>query len=180
LAAVVEAKEEGVAMSICEAMLAEMVEEAHGTRRLFERVPENKLGWKPHPKSRSLGQLALHIAQIPGNVSAMAAQDAVEAPSFADEPEAKSRHELLQTLDQGLTRAKEILSRMDDQRVLEPWSMRQAGKVLMTMPRARILRIALLNHYYHHRGQLSVYLRRMGVPLPAIYGPSADENPFAV
>jgi uncharacterized damage-inducible protein DinB len=179
LAAVAEAKEERVAMSICEAMLAEMIEEAHATRRLFERVPEDKLSWKPHPKSRSLGQLALHIAQIPGNVSAMAAQDVAELPSSRDEPEAKSRHHLLQTLDQGLGAAKEILSRMDDQRLLESWSMRQGGKVLMTVPRAGILRSALLNHYYHHRGQLSVYLRLLAVPLPPIYGPSADENPFA-
>ncbi len=166
-------------MSFCEAMLAEMAEEAHITRRLFERVPEDKLSWKPHPKSRSLGQLALHIAQIPGNVSAMAAQDVVEAPSFANEPEAKSRAELLQTLNQGLTTAKEILSKMDDQRLMDPWSVKKEGKVLMTVPRAGILRSILLNHYYHHRGQLSVYLRLLAVPVPSIYGPSADENPFA-
>ncbi|MFB3816776.1 MAG: DinB family protein [Candidatus Methylomirabilales bacterium] len=142
-------------------------------------MPEGKLGWRPHPRSRSLGQLALHIAQVPGNVSALAAQDVVEAPSFADEPEARSRRGLLETLDRGLASAWTILSGMDDRRVMESWTMRRDGQVLLTVPRVAILRSILLNHSYHHRGQLSVYLRLLDVPVPSIYGPSADENPFA-
>ena len=164
-------------MSLTDAMLREMEQEAHATRRLLERLPEDKLSWKSHSKSFSLGQLALHIAQLPGFIPAMAAQDVFEAPQF-HQPEAQSREETLRTLEEGLVTAKGILSAMDDVKVVEPWTLLLNGKPVMTVPRLEVLRTILLNHYYHHRGQLSVYLRLLDVPLPSIYGPSADESPF--
>lgn len=165
-------------MPIIDAVLMEMEQEARATRRLLERVPQEKLSWKPHPKSFSLGQLALHVAQVPGGVSRMAAQDTYELMQFRQD-EAKSRAELLETLEQGLATAREILSNMDDEKLAAPWTLRRNGTVIMTVPRIGMIRTILLNHYYHHRGQLSVYLRLLDVPLPSIYGPSADENPFA-
>jgi uncharacterized damage-inducible protein DinB len=166
-------------MSIAKEMLAELNGEAGATKRIFERLPENKLGWKPHPKSLSLGQLALHVARLPAGVSMLAEQDVAEVPRFDDWPEAKSREELLSAFDESLKVATEILSRIDDARAAAPWSFQRNGDPVFTVPRAAMLRSGLLNHSYHHRGELCVYLRLLDVPVPAIYGPSADENPFA-
>ena len=165
-------------MAKIDEILMEMEEEAAATRKLFERVPEDKLAWKPHSKSWSLGQLALHVAGIPGGVSPMTAVDELEAPTF-EQREATSRAELLETLERGLQTAREILSAMDDERLKTPWTLRANGRVLMTIPRGALIRTILLNHYYHHRGQLVVYLRLLNVPVPSVYGPTADENPFA-
>jgi uncharacterized damage-inducible protein DinB len=156
----------------------ELDQEAQTTKRVLDRIPENKLAWRPHPKSYSLGQLALHIASAPGKVTAIAAQDTVEAPNFA-QAEAKNRQEVLDTFSKSLESAKDTLKNMDDARLAAPWTLTKNGKVVMSMPRIGFLRSVLMNHVYHHRGQLSVYLRMLDVPVPSIYGPSADENPFA-
>lgn len=166
-------------MAHTDPILREMEQEAAATRRLLERVPEDQLKWKPHPKSDSLGQLALHVAQIPGAVSAITTLDVFEAPSFQDRPEAISRRQLLETFEEGLAAARKIVAGMDEQKLAEPWTLQRNGQMVFTSPRGDIVRTILLNHYYHHRGQLSVYLRLLDVPLPSIYGPSADENPFA-
>jgi uncharacterized damage-inducible protein DinB len=160
-----------------DAVLMEMEQEAQATRRLLERVPEGKLSWKPHPKSFSLGQIALHVAQLPGAISTMAAQEVFELPQF-QQKEAENRAEILQTFERSLSTAREVLSQMDDQRLMGTWTLQNQGQVLMSMPRAALLRTIMLNHFYHHRGQLCVYLRLLNVPLPSIYGPTADENPF--
>ncbi|MGH9714964.1 MAG: DinB family protein [Candidatus Acidiferrales bacterium] len=165
-------------MRMAEAMWMELDQEAQTTKRVLERIPENKLGWKPHPRSFSLGQLALHIASVPGNVTAIASQDTVEAPNFV-QAEAKSRQEVLDTFAKSLETAKDTLGKMDDARLMSTWTLTRNGKVVMAVPRVGFLRSVLLNHFYHHRGQLSVYLRMLEVPVPSIYGPSADENPFA-
>ena len=165
-------------MSINDVILAEMAVEAETTKGLFERIPEDKLSWRPHKKSRSLGQLALHIAQLPAVVCSLAELDVAEPPSLGNEPEAKSRKELMQTFDQSMASAREQLTKMDDERMLSPWTLQNHGKTIMSMPRTAFLRSILLNHNYHHRGQLTVYLRLLDVPLPFVYGPSADENPF--
>ena len=165
-------------MAITEPILREMDQEAAATRRLLERVPEEQLKWRPHPRSDSLGQLALHVAQIPGAVSAITTLDVFEAPSFQDRPEAVSRRQLLETFEEGLAAARKIVSGMDEAKLAEPWTLQRNGQVVFTSPRGDIVRTILLNHYYHHRGQLSVYLRMLDVPLPSIYGSSADENPF--
>lgn len=164
-------------MGMIDAVLMEMEQEAQATRRLLERVPEGKLSWKPHPKSFSLGQIALHVAQLPGAISTMAAQEVFELPQF-QQKEAENRAEILQTFERSLSTAREVLSQMDDQRLMGTWTLQNQGQALMSMPRAALLRTIMLNHFYHHRGQLCVYLRLLNVPLPSIYGPTADENPF--
>lgn len=165
-------------MSIAENIIAEIEQEAAITKRLFDRVPEDKLGWKPHEKSRSLGQLAMHIAQVPKGVTSLATPDSCEVPKFENETGASSRKELIQTLDNGITSAKELLLKMSDERMAGMLKFTADGNTVMEIPRSAFLRTVLLNHNYHHRGQLSVYLRLLNVPLPSIYGPSADENPF--
>jgi uncharacterized damage-inducible protein DinB len=165
-------------MRLVDSILMELDQEAQTTKRVLDRIPENKLAWRPHPKSFSLGQLALHVASAPGNVAAIAAQDTVEAPNFA-QAEAKNRQEVLDTFSKSLESAKDTLKNMDDARLAATWTLTKNGKLVMSVPRIRFLRSVLMNHVYHHRGQLSVYLRMLDVPVPSIYGPSADENPFA-
>lgn len=162
-----------------EGVLGELEQESQATIRLLERVPEDKLAWRPHPKSMSLGQLALHIAQGPGQVTRMAQVDSVEAPRF-EQAEASSRQQLLETYRTSIETARQELSRFEDARLMQPWSVTGGGRVVMTMPRLGLLRGFMLNHGYHHRGQLTVYLRLLDVPLPSVYGPSADENPLDV
>jgi uncharacterized damage-inducible protein DinB len=171
-------KTKGKAMRLADSLLMEIDQEAQTTKRVLERIPADKLAWKPHPKAFSLGQLALHIASVPGSVAAAAVPDTMEAPSFS-QPEPKSRQEVLDTFSKSLESAKETLKKMDDARLTSTWSLTKNGKVLMSVPRIGFIRSILMNHNYHHRGQLSVYLRMLDVPVPSIYGPSADENPFA-
>jgi uncharacterized damage-inducible protein DinB len=168
----------GTDMKMIDPILAEMEHEAQTTRRVLDRVPENKLAWKPHPRSYSLGQLALHVASLPGNVAALAVPDTRETGNFS-QPEPKSRQEILDTFSKSLESAKETLKKMDDARLMSTWTLTKNGKVVMSVPRIGFLRSILMNHNYHHRGQLAVYLRMLDVPVPSIYGPSADENPFA-
>jgi uncharacterized damage-inducible protein DinB len=167
----------GEVMRLVDSILMEIEQEAQTTKRVLDRVPEDKLAWKPHPKAFSLGQLALHIASVPGSVAAAAVPDTMEAPNFSH-PEAKSRQEVLDTFSKSLESAKDTLKKMDDARLMSMWSLTKNGKVLMSVPRIGFIRSILMNHNYHHRGQLSVYLRMLNVPVPSIYGPSADENPF--
>jgi uncharacterized damage-inducible protein DinB len=168
----------GSVMSLVDSILMEIDQEAQTTKRVLDRIPEDKLTWKPHPKAFSLGQLALHIASLPGSVAAAAVPDSMEAPTFS-QPEAKSRQEVLDTFSKSLESAKDALKKMDDARLMSMWSLTKNGKVVMSIPRIGFIRSILMNHNYHHRGQLSVYLRILNVPVPSIYGPSADENPFA-
>jgi uncharacterized damage-inducible protein DinB len=168
----------GAVMKLVDSILMEIDQEAQTTKRVLDRIPEDKLAWKPHPKAFSLGQLALHIASVPGTVAAAAVPDSMEAPNFS-QPEPKSRQEVLDTFSKGLESAKDALKKMDDARLMSMWSLTKNGKVLMSVRRIGFIRSILMNHNYHHRGQLSVYLRMLDVPVPSIYGPSADENPFA-
>ncbi|MEZ5352827.1 MAG: DinB family protein [Bryobacteraceae bacterium] len=165
-------------MSAIQALIQELEQEAATTRRVLERVPDAHLAWRPHAKSMSMGQLSLHIASTPGNVAEMSRRSPFEMPDFT-QPAAATNAELLRTHDESVARAREILSGMSDSDLGQPWRVVAGGKEVMTMPVGAVLRTIMLNHWYHHRGQLSVYLREVGVPLPSIYGPSADENPFA-
>jgi uncharacterized damage-inducible protein DinB len=155
----------------------ELEQEARTTRRVLERVPGDQLGWKPHKKARTLGELALHVASTPGAVATIASQPEVQEPEFKD-PTPASVAELIPALDQSVATAKRLLGGMDDATLNGTWRMKRNGREVLAMPRAALLRSIMLNHWYHHRGQLSVYLRELGVPIPSIYGPSADENPF--
>jgi len=167
-------------MRIIESLLQELEQEAKTTRRVLERVPDAELGWKPHAKSMSLGQLALHIATVPGNVAALSTGPGLDEPPQFVQPAAQTAAELVPTLEESVARARAVLGGMDDGQAMEVWTLKSGGQVVMAIPRAAFLRMVMLNHWYHHRGQLSVYLRQLNVPLPSIYGPSADENPFAV
>lgn len=163
-----------------DALLAELDQEAATTRRVLERVPDNKLGWKPHARSMSLGQLALHVATIPGGVAAFLTKDGLDIGGVSfEQTAAKSASELLPALDQSIKDAKEVLTGLNDHKAMATWKLTKAGKELFAAPRIAVARTILLNHWYHHRGQLSVYLRLLDIPVPSIYGPSADENPFA-
>jgi uncharacterized damage-inducible protein DinB len=166
-------------MTIVEGLLHELTQEAQTTRRVLERVPGDQLNWKPHAKSMSLGQLALHVAMVPGNVAQVAQQSPFPVPQF-NLPSATSAAELLPAFDQSIATATSILRSMDDAALGKIWQVVDGEREVMAMPVGAVLRSIMLNHWYHHRGQLSVYLRQLGVPVPSIYGPSADENPFAV
>ena len=164
-------------MSSIDVLIQEFENEGATTRRVLERVPEARLGWKPHTKSMSLGTLALHVAMIPGFITEWALQDSADVGGEGRAQEAKSQAELLAAHDASVAKAKAVLQRLGDAGLQQNWSMTANGAKLMSMPKAALLRNIALNHWYHHRGQLSVYLRLLDVPVPSIYGPSADEGP---
>lgn len=166
-------------MSMADGLFMELQQEAATTRRVLERVPADKLGWRPHAKSRTLGQLAMHVATTPGTLAELSHLDTFAFESAPPDTEPKAVKEILDAHDGGLARAKEHLGRMDDTKIMGTWTGTLGGKPVFTAPRIGVLRAIMLNHWYHHRGQLSVYLRELNVPVPSIYGPSADENPFA-
>ena len=166
-------------MKIIDGLLAELEQEAGTTRRVLERIPQAHLTWKPHIKSMSLGQLALHVATVPGNVAELAALDTIpEPPSFV-QPEAASTSELLPSLTESVAKAKRALGAFDDARMNAMWRLQSGGRDILAMPRVAFVRAIMLNHWYHHRGQLLVYLRLLNQSVPSVYGPTADENPFA-
>ena len=167
-------------MKMIDVLLAEMDQESQSTARVLERVPQAQLSWRPHAKSMSLGQLALHVATIPGNVAELASRTTMPEPPAFIQAEAATAAELVPALKASLAKAREILGGMDDATLMETWRLMSGGKELLAMPRAAVIRMIMLNHWYHHRGQLLVYLRMHNVPLPSVYGPTADENPFAL
>jgi len=165
--------------TMLEPILNEMREEAEITRRVLERVPADKLSWKPHQKSMSLGQLALHLAGTPGRLAKILQQDQFEVPPQNLEPPApKDMAEVRETFEQSCRAAEECVSGMSEQSARANWRLIAHGKELFSKPRVAVLRSIMMNHCYHHRGQLSVYLRLLNVPVPIIYGRSADESPF--
>ena len=166
-------------MKMIEVLLAEMDQEAQSTARVLERVPQAQLSWRPHARSMSLGQLALHVATIPGNVAELASRATIPEPPAFIQAEAATAAELVPALKASLAKAREVLGGMDDAKLMETWRLMSGDKELMALPRAAVIRMIMLNHWYHHRGQLLVYLRMHNVPLPSVYGPTADENPFA-
>jgi uncharacterized damage-inducible protein DinB len=166
-------------MRIIDGLLAELEQEAATTRRVLERIPQAHLTWKPHPKSMSLGQLALHVATVPGNVAEIAAIDTVPAPPAFDRPEAKTAAELVPALAESVEKAKRALGGFDDGKMGAMWRLQNGGRDVLAMPRVAFVRAIMLNHWYHHRGQLLVYLRLLNLSVPSVYGPTADENPFA-
>lgn len=167
-------------MSLSEAILQEFERESATTRRVLERVPDNRLAWKPHPKSMSAGTLALHIASAPGLISGWALQDSAQMSGAERSPEPKSTADVLAAHDESVRKTKAVVTQLGDAGLQRDWKLTtKDGATIMGMPKAALIRSIVLNHVYHHRGQLSVYLRLLDVPVPSIYGPSADENPFA-
>src|SRR5262245_53998980 len=165
-------------MTMTQALIQELEREAATTRRVLERVPNDRLAWKPHDRSMSLGQLALHVATVPGAVAELSQKSPFQLPQF-NQPSATSASELLPALDDSIARAKAVVGSLDEAALGKVWRLMDGDRELMAIPVGAMLRTLMLNHWYHHRGQMAVYLRQVGVPVPAIYGPSADENPFA-
>lgn len=158
-------------------MFPEFDHEFAETRRALERVPDDKLDWKPHDKSYSLGQLASHLAEIPDWMGPTLQTDLLDLDEMDYEPfEASSREELLDKFDRSVTEARKILSGTSGETLMEEWSMKYGGEITMTMPKAAVVRSFIMSHNVHHRAQLGVYLRMLGVPVPGHYGPSADEK----
>jgi uncharacterized damage-inducible protein DinB len=165
-------------MTIAKSLLAEFEIQAPITRRFLERLPEDKLTWKPHEKSMSAGQLAYHLAFVPGGVVRFVQNNLAQAPDFANFPQPASRQEILKTFDESITTVRDLLPKLDDSRMNETWRMVAGGREVLAQPRAQFLRDVMLSHWYQHRGQFSVYLRLLNVAVPASWGPSADEAPL--
>ncbi len=165
-------------MSMIAAVLQEFDNEAKTTRRVLERVPTDKLAWKPHPKSMSLGELALHVAASPAVIAGWCAED-VTTLTGEKPPTPSSTADILAAHDAGVKTVNEKLTSVGDAGLGTMWTAKAGGNTLMSMPKAALVRAIVMNHWIHHRGQLSVYLRLLDVAVPSIYGPSADENPFA-
>jgi len=157
-----------------EAMIPELRIEAATTRKMLERVPEGSLGWKPHEKSRSLGEIAGHIANLPGVFIVPLLQDEFDHNAYSSKTDTVAN--ILATFDRNVSRATEVLRTLTDEQLLAPWKYRYGDRVVFELPRLVVVRTSALNHLIHHRGQLSVYLRMLNVPLPGVYGPTADES----
>jgi uncharacterized damage-inducible protein DinB len=167
-------------MRTADAFLAELRMEAVTTRRVLERVPAAHLGWRPHTKSMSLGQLALHVATLPRQVVEFVTGDELDFDSVPKSPPiVGSREKLLTAFTASTDQAQSYLTGLSDERAAATWRLVAGSRELFAVPRAGVLRSFLFNHWYHHRGQLVVYLRLLDVPVPSVYGPTADENPFA-
>ena len=162
-------------MALKEALLAEYDHEMGTTRRLLERVPEDKLAWKPHEKSMALGELASHLSNIPNWAATILNDSAFDLATMTKQAPRTSRTEILALFDASQRSARALLDRTDAE-YAAPWSLKRGDQLMFTLPRVAAFRNFVLNHTIHHRGQLSVYLRLNQIPVPAIYGPSADEG----
>jgi uncharacterized damage-inducible protein DinB len=166
--------------TIAEALLQELDREAPASRRVVERIPADQFEWRPHPRSMSAGQLGLHVASIPGNVARLAQTGGFDiATAPGSYPSAAGPADLLAAFDRSVTSLRDVLVRMDDAAANASWRLAFGDRDIAVWSRATLVRTMGLNHWYHHRGELVVYLRLIGVPVPVVYGRSADENPFA-
>ena len=169
-------------MAVSEALLPEFDQEMAGARRTLERVPADKFEWRPHEKSGTMIWLAGHLANIPSWASMAVNQDDLDlAPGgehMPQPPAPDSVAELLATFDKHAAEARAAIAGASDGELMKPWSLLQNGTVMMTLPKVAVLRSFVMNHLIHHRAQLGVYLRLNDIPVPSIYGPSADENPM--
>ncbi len=168
-------------MSVAQMLLPEFDNEMKTTRRVLERVPEDKLDWQPHTKSMTLGRLASHLAELAGWGEYTLANDSLNLSPPGGPPftpfDSRSRQEILETFDANVQKTRAALEQAtDDAAFAKPWTLEFGERVIFTMPRAAVLRGTMFSHIVHHRGQLSVYLRLNDVPVPSIYGPSADEQ----
>jgi uncharacterized damage-inducible protein DinB len=168
-------------MFIRDTLLPEFDHEAATTRKVLERVPEDKFGWKPHPKSWDAATLASHVANIPSWVGETLNRDSLDLAATdgpKPEPAATSRQELLDRFDRNIAAARAALAAAENEQFMQPWSLKNGEQTVFTLPKAAVIRSWVFNHSVHHRAQLAMYLRLNDVPVPAIYGPSADEQPF--
>lgn len=165
-------------MSIAKALTNEFRHEAAATRGMLEKAPEEKFGWQPHERSMTLGRLVGHIAEGHGWIDRIMEQEGLDfaADNGFERIDAKSTAELLEVYDREVEAFCDAIARYTDDDFMVTWTLRKGDQVLGQMPRLSVIRSFVLNHHYHHRGQLSVYLRLLDVALPMIYGPTADEQ----
>ena len=163
-------------MSISATLLPEFDHESATSRTVIERVPEDKYGWKPHDKSMTAGRLASHIAEMPNWAAQSINNESLDLAGGYAPFDAGSRAELLAAFDKATGEARAAIAGCSDETFMKMWSLKMGDKTLMTMPKIAVVRTFVMNHVIHHRGQLSVYLRELNVPVPSIYGPSADEG----
>ena len=164
-------------MPLSQSLLPEFDQEMANTRRVLERIAEDQIGWKPHDKSMSLGRLATHVAELPGWANVFLNSEFLDLAAMDYKPHvASSRQELLELFDSKVAESRAAIQATEDPAFLEPWTLRKGDHVIFTLPRVAVMRSMLLNHLIHHRGQLTVYLRLTGIPVPGLYGPSADEQ----
>ena len=166
-------------MSNSQNLIAELEQELISTGKLLELVPAELINFKPNPKAMTLGQLANHVAVIPVRYLSFAEEGFTDLGELTNHHEPKTKAEFLNNFKAGSEKAKLLLKNVDHKWQGKSWSLTKKGSPIFTLPIALFIRSFVFNHFYHHRGQLSVYLRALNVPLPSIYGPSADENPFA-
>jgi uncharacterized damage-inducible protein DinB len=166
-------------MKIAELLLAELEREAVGTRKALERVPEGRDDWKPHDKSMPLGYLASLLATMPNWAAAIVTQDELDIGASGEKrPDFRTNRDLLDAFDKAVARAKEALSSTTDEHLMTPWRLLVQGQVVAEDSRYVMIRDSAFNHIAHHRGQLTVYLRLNDIPVPSLYGPTADEKGF--
>ncbi len=164
-------------MSIAQHMIGEIEHEMSNTRKVLQRVPMEKADWKPHPKSGTLAWLAGHCAIMPGWGAVTSTQDELDIAGVDSAvPKFTSRDQLLEHFDGELVKFRAALNSISDEQMLKPWTLRAGPQVIFTMPRVAVLRGMVMNHMIHHRAELLVYLRLLDVPIPGLYGPSADEK----
>lgn len=169
--------ESATAPSLKQIALGDLNHELNLTRTLLQRVPDGHLDWKPHEKSMTLGGLALHVATIPFWVSRILETDFFDIANTTRNPPPNSAQDILDAFDDRVARMRQALDATDDAALARTWELRRGEQVMQSMPRAAIIRAMGISHMIHHRAQLGVYLRLLNVPLPSIYGPSADEQP---
>ena len=163
-------------MAIKDALLPELDHEAATTRKLLERLPADKLAWQPHPKSMTLGRLAQHIATLPGWGHMTLTTTELDLGKEETPAPFTEKAQFLAAFDERIAKTRKALDAATDADFLVSWSLKMDGNTLFSMPRITVFRTFVMNHLIHHRGQFSVYLRENDVPLPAMYGPSADEK----
>ena len=162
-------------MRLAQLLLMEFEAEAAKTRSYFAAMPEDKVGWKPHELSPSLGSLAKHVANLPGFGVVFLTTGSMDASGGPPAlPEYKGRADLMQTFDQNCARLRDALAKASDEYLTDPWAFTAADRVLEQGPRAAMYQLMCVDHMVHHRAQMGVYLRMLGVALPGLYGPSAD------
>lgn len=164
-------------MTIAQSLLSEFEQQAPVTRRFLERLPEDKLTWKPHEKSMTAGQLALHLAMVPGSIVRFVQSSSGQAPNFGNNPQPQTREEVLRAFEESVGTVRASLPKLDDAAMHEVFRVLAGEQEVLAVPRRLFLRDIMLNHWYQHRGQFSVYLRLLGVAVPASWRPSADEQP---
>jgi uncharacterized damage-inducible protein DinB len=167
-------------MAISKAMLPEFDYEMANTRKTLERIPDDKFDWKPHTKSMTMGGLATHLANLPTWAVRAVKHESFDMAPPGEAPsrtaQANSRSEVLDTFDKNVAEARAAIAEASDEELMKKWSLLSGGQTVMTLPRIAVLRSFVMNHSIHHRGQMSVYLRLNDLPVPGLYGPSADED----